>query len=259
MSTPTSPSAFSGPTSPSAFSSGPTSPAGNQPSAGNMQQGFGGGSWSNLSDKPPGGKFRSQSSSSGGFASSRLRTSSASSGGYFSRGGYTGGYTISPSVGIGSNLLHTQSASMQDLALRLRTSNLSRTPSGSFTNLTGTPSSSYSNLSRTSSVSNLSRTPSGSMQDINDPSHTRYFTSLSLKQKNIRKAASIISHLKEASSSSDVRMAALPKMNEYTEYLDRGMYFKGNRAYKMYEYNFLSKRQKVRIGRRQSVSIKIIS
>ena len=97
-------------------------------------------------------------------------------------------------------------------------------------------------------LSNLSRTPNGSSSSLQD-------AQLTLKQKKIRQTSSIQEAIHKANSQSDLRIFSGPGMDYYTQYRNAGMVFKDGRAYRTYEYQFLSKKQKISLGRRQPVSI----
>ena len=96
-------------------------------------------------------------------------------------------------------------------------------------------------------MTNLSRTPSSSLQDLH----------LTLKQQKMRRTSSIQDAIHRATSNCELNISAGPGMDYYTGYRNRGLMYKDGKAYRTYEYHFLSKKQKISLGRRQPVSMLI--
>ena len=95
-------------------------------------------------------------------------------------------------------------------------------------------------------LSRLSRsTTSASVQDL------RY----SVKQQKIRRTNSIQEAIRRATSHTELNISSGPGMDYYTPYRNRGLTWKDGRAYRTYEYQFLSKKQKISLGRRLPVSM----
>ena len=107
----------------------------------------------------------------------------------------------------------------------------------------------------------------GSLQDIYDATTLGRSSSaesldspplspLSLKQQNLRRATSIQEAMLRATSACESRLSALPRMDP-TGYRNKGLVFRDGRAYRTFEYQFASKKQKISLGRRQPVSIAV--
>ena len=94
-------------------------------------------------------------------------------------------------------------------------------------------------------LTNLSRSTSASVQDLH----------YNLKQQNIRRTNSIQEAIRRATSNTELNISSGPGMDYFTSYRNRGLVWKDGRAYRTYEYQFLSKKQKISLGRRQPVSM----
>ena len=94
-------------------------------------------------------------------------------------------------------------------------------------------------------LTRLSRSTSASVQDL------RY----TVKQQKIRRTNSIQEAIRRATSHTELNISSGPGMDYYTPYRNRGLTWKGGKAYRTYEYQFLSKKQKISLGRRLPVSM----
>ena len=94
-------------------------------------------------------------------------------------------------------------------------------------------------------LTRLSRSTSASVQDL------RY----TVKQQKIRRTNSIQEAIRRATSHTELNISSGPGMDYYTPYRNRGLTWKDGKAYRTYEYQFLSKKQKISLGRRLPVSM----
>ena len=101
-------------------------------------------------------------------------------------------------------------------------------------------------------LSSLTRSTSQSVQDLRHHA-------LTVKQQKIRRTCSIQAAIRRATSQTELHLSTGPGMDYCTPYRNRGLVFRGGKAYRTYEYQFLSKKQKISLGRRQPVSTAILS